>query len=149
MKNAGDEAIFAPTPPLETLRTVLSLATTQLPGQGPICTDPESEDRVQISLVDISRAYSNARIDQSIPEDQTFVDLPQNIRKQARGYVGGYCATCTALVTLPKDGRTSIRQRYSSWGSPRDWRAHVYYSTPKGSYIAQSMEIISRLQVPK
>ena len=47
MKNAGDEAIFAPTPPLEALRTVLSLAVTQLPGQEPRCRDPSSEDRVQ------------------------------------------------------------------------------------------------------
>ena len=42
MKKAGDEAVFAPTPPLETLRTVLSLATTTLPGQAPRCTDPDS-----------------------------------------------------------------------------------------------------------
>ena len=31
MRGAGEEAIFAPTPPLEGLRTVLSLAATQLP----------------------------------------------------------------------------------------------------------------------
>ena len=88
MKNAGDEAIFAPTPPLETLRTVLSLATTRLPGQEPPCTDPESEQRIQISLVDISRAYFNAKIDQSKPEDQSFVDLPPEHPEAGKGLCG-------------------------------------------------------------
>ena len=88
MKNAGDEAIFAPTPPLETLRTVLSLTTTTLPGQGPRCTDPESEDRIQLSLVDIRRAYFNAKIDQSKPADQTFVDLPPEHPQAGKGLCG-------------------------------------------------------------
>ena len=67
MKNAGDESIFAPMPPLGTLRTVLSLAATRLPGQSARCRDPDSDERIQISLVDISRADFNARIDQSSP----------------------------------------------------------------------------------
>ena len=88
MKNAGDEAIFAPTPPLETLRTVLSLATTQLPGREAPCTDPKSESRMQISLVDISRAYFNASIDQSKAEEQTFVDLPPEHPQSGKGLCG-------------------------------------------------------------
>ena len=85
IKHNGDEAIFAPTPPLETLRTVLSLAVTQLPGQEPRCQDPVSEDRIQISLVDISRAYFNAKIDQKNP---TFVELPPEHPQAGRGLCG-------------------------------------------------------------
>ena len=85
MRNNGDEAIFAPTPPLETLRTVLSLAMTQLPGQEPICLEPTSEERMQISLVDISRAYFNAKIDQQHP---TFVELPPEHPMAGRGLCG-------------------------------------------------------------
>ena len=85
MRNAGDDAIFAPTPPLETLRTVLSLAVTQLPGQKPLCRDPNSERRVPISLVDISRAYLNAKIDQKYP---TFVALPPEHPEFGNGLCG-------------------------------------------------------------
>ena len=85
IKHNGDEAIFAPTPPLETLRTVLSLAVTQLPGQEPRCQDPMSEDRIQISLVDISRAHFNAKIDQ---RNLTFVELPLEHPQAGRGLCG-------------------------------------------------------------
>ena len=85
MKNHGDEAIFAPTPPLEALRTVLSLAVTQLPGQAPRCRDPHSEDRIQVSLVDISRAYFNAKVDQRFP---TFVALPPEHPEYGKGMCG-------------------------------------------------------------
>lgn len=42
MRDAGDDAIFAPTPRLEALRTILSFAATQLPNQKPHCRDPHS-----------------------------------------------------------------------------------------------------------
>ena len=48
----GTESVFAPTPPLEALRTIISMATTKLPGDSWKNWDPESKDRVQISLVD-------------------------------------------------------------------------------------------------
>ena len=67
MRNAGDDAIFAPTPPLESLRTVLSLATTQLPGQKVRCRDPDSDERVQVSLADNRWAYFNTKVDPSSP----------------------------------------------------------------------------------
>ena len=85
MRNSGDEAIFAPTPPLEALRTVLSLAVTQLPWQAPRCRDPNSEDRVQVYLVDISRAYFNAKVDQRFP---TFVALPPEHPQYGKGLCG-------------------------------------------------------------
>ena len=66
------ESFFAPTPPLESLRAVLSLAASEIGGWKPN-RDPKSANRTQISLVDISRAYFNAKVDDDSP---TFVQLP-------------------------------------------------------------------------
>ena len=63
---------FAPTPPLESLRTILSLAASSVGGWKP-CYDPKSEKRMQISCVDIARAYFNAKTD---PDNPQFVRLP-------------------------------------------------------------------------
>ncbi len=65
-------SFFAPTPPLEALRTVISMTASTMPNWRP-CYDPESEERIQISLVDIARAYFNAQKDK---DDETYVDLP-------------------------------------------------------------------------
>ncbi len=65
-------SFFAPTPPLEALRTILSMTASTMPNWKP-CYDPESERRVQISFVDIARAYFNAQKDE---DDETYVDLP-------------------------------------------------------------------------
>ena len=73
IRGPRQDAIFAPTPPLEALRTVLSLAATDLPGRPARCRDPNSSKRTQVSFLDISRAYFNAPTD---PEDPTYVALP-------------------------------------------------------------------------
>ncbi len=65
-------SFFAPTPPLEALRTVISMTASTLPSWKP-CYDPQSERRIQISFVDIARAYFNAVKDE---DDETYVDLP-------------------------------------------------------------------------
>ncbi len=62
---------FAPTPPLEALRTILSLAATTVGDWRP-CYEKTSEKRTQISLIDISRAYFNAKLD---PGVETYVQL--------------------------------------------------------------------------
>ena len=74
IRGPGQDAVFAPTPPLEALRTVLSLAATDLPGRAPRCRDPNLEQRCQVSFVDISRAYFTAPTD---PDDPTYVQLPR------------------------------------------------------------------------
>ena len=66
------QSFFAPTPPLEALRTVLSFAATKIGTWAP-CYDPTSERRMQLGFLDISRAYFNAKIDGESP---TFVQLP-------------------------------------------------------------------------
>ncbi len=67
------QTYFAPAPPLEALRTVVSLAMTRIGDHQPIW-DPSSPDRTQISLIDVNRAYFNAKIDEK--EAPTFVELP-------------------------------------------------------------------------
>ena len=63
---------FAPSPPLEALRTVVSLAATRI-GQWRPDYNPKSERRMQLSFLDISRAYFNAKTDEASP---TYVALP-------------------------------------------------------------------------
>ena len=84
IRTPGQEAIFAPTPPLEALRTVLSCATTQFVGDRRKVWDPQSDERMQVSLVDISRAYFNAHVD---PQQPTYVDFPPEM-----GAPPGTCA---------------------------------------------------------
>ena len=67
------QSYFAPAPPIEALRTVISLAATTVGDHKPDWR-PNSPTRTQISFVDVSRAYFNAKIDPS--ERETFVDLP-------------------------------------------------------------------------
>ena len=81
----GEDPLFAPTPPLEALRTVLSLAVTDLEGVPRHDRRGDSEMRTQISVIDISRAYFNAVKD---PEaDPAYVALP----KEHPGHSQGLC----------------------------------------------------------
>ena len=80
---AGQDAIFVPTPPLECLRTILTLATTSFVGGPEHCRDPLSERRTQVSLIDISRAYFNARTDDAEP---VYVQFPPEAH-----YLDGKC----------------------------------------------------------
>ncbi len=67
------QSFFAPAPPIEALRTVLSLAMTRIGNHQPDW-NPSSPTRTQISFVDVSRAYFNAKIDPDA--EPTFVNLP-------------------------------------------------------------------------
>ncbi len=73
IRRAGENPIFAPTPPLESLRTIISLAATDVKGAKQHVRDPRSEHRTQVSFMDISRAYFCAATD---PNDPTYVELP-------------------------------------------------------------------------
>lgn len=72
----GQEAISAPTPPLEALRTCLSCATTQFPNERKKVWDPTANDRVRVSLIDMSREYFNAHTG---PDRPTYDDLPPEL----------------------------------------------------------------------
>ncbi len=66
-------SFFAPTPPLEALRTILSMATTKIKDWQPIW-DPSSPRRMQLSFIDITRAYFNAKLN---ADENTYVQLPE------------------------------------------------------------------------
>jgi len=72
-RDLSGQSYFAPAPPLEALRTVISLAMTRVGSHQPDW-DPNSATRTQISLVDVKRAYFNAKVDPHEPP--TFVQLP-------------------------------------------------------------------------
>ena len=86
IRQAGEEAIFAPTPPLEALRTIISLASTDIDGRAAHVRDPKSERRTQISAIDISRAYFNASMGEN--DAPTYVMLPPEHPDHARGCCG-------------------------------------------------------------
>ncbi len=73
IRRPGESPIFAPTPPLESIRTVISLAATDLHGEPKHIRDAKSAHRTQVSFIDIKRAYLCARVD---PDDPTYVALP-------------------------------------------------------------------------
>ena len=57
IRKSWEDTIFAPTPPLESLRTVLSMAATNLTGDEPNVRDHQAANRTQVMVLDISRAY--------------------------------------------------------------------------------------------
>jgi len=83
-RKKGEDAFFAPTPPLEALRAVLSLAATPSLWMR---NEPQwtGDNRIQVSFVDISRAYFNARTD---PEHPVYVDLPREDPDWGKGLCG-------------------------------------------------------------
>ncbi len=68
------QSYFAPAPPLEALRLVLSLAVTRIGDHQPDW-GPDSPTRTQVSFVDVARAYFNAKVDREAAP--CFVDLPE------------------------------------------------------------------------
>ena len=83
IRHPGCESVFAPTPPLESLRTVLSLACTRLPGED--WKVWKGDNRMQVLLLDISRAYFNAHTD---PDQPRYVALPDEHQYSGRGLCG-------------------------------------------------------------
>ena len=73
IQKTGQDPIFAPTPPLESLRTRMSLAATDFHGVAKKIRDPKSADRFQVSFIDISKVDFCAATD---PNHPTYVELP-------------------------------------------------------------------------
>ena len=74
-RDHSDTSSFAPAPARESLRTVLSMAVTSMGAHRP-SLDPSSTTRSQLSFVELSRAYFNARTD---PKEPCYVDLPSEL----------------------------------------------------------------------
>ena len=74
IRRKGDDPMFAPIPPLESLRTVLSVAATTIPGYLEHDYSTTGASRTQVSFIDIARAYFCAKTD---PDNPTYVELPE------------------------------------------------------------------------
>ena len=78
IRTAGQDAVVSPAPPLESLRMVVSMASTKFRGTGTgrkdPCLDPQSEDRAHVLLIDISRAYFNAKKNVNEPDLRRLPD---------------------------------------------------------------------------
>ena len=108
IRQAGEEAIFAPTPPHEALRSIISFAATDFPGRAPHVRDPKSERRTQISAIDISRAYFNASTDGAA--EPTYVALPP----EHDGH-GRYCGKLLKHMYGTRAAADGWQQEYSSY----------------------------------
>ena len=74
--------MFAPAPPLESLRAVISKPATDIAGEPRHVRDGNSDQRTQVSVVDISRAYFCAEADL---EDPRYVPLPPEHPQHGKG----------------------------------------------------------------
>ena len=108
IRRHGENPIFAPTPPLESIRAVISLAATDIEGTLTHDRDPRSERRTQIQLIDISRAYFCAATD---PKNPTYVDLPAELaRLEANADCS--CSTCMERERQQMAGAASMLAHY-------------------------------------
>ena len=73
---AWEDSIFAPTPPLESLRMVVSDATTDFSDEPKKVHVPRSPHRTQVLAIDISRAYFNAV---TLEGELTFGEFPPEV----------------------------------------------------------------------
>jgi hypothetical protein len=149
IRRFGEEPIFAPTPPLESLRTILSFAATDLPGRPAHVRDPLSERRTQVSFIDIKRAYLCAKAD---PEDPTYVEVP---KEHPWHKDGGSCALLLKHMYGTRkagDGwrveiSTTLTQR--SLGSRTAMQAHASSDIQEDLSNAPFTETICRHKVQR
>ena len=64
---------------------MLSRAATDIEGHAVHVRDPKSDDRTQVSVIDISRPYFNARVSEDNP---VYVELPAGDPGRDRGMCG-------------------------------------------------------------
>ena len=106
IKTKGTESIFAGIPPLQAIRSVVSMAATACGSWKPVW-DPMPKRRTQMLLIDITRAYFNAK---TAPDKPTYVDLPREHPQYCKE-VGLLSTTCTARWVPPMVGKKNIAAR--------------------------------------
>ena len=80
----GEDSIFAFTPPLESLRVILGLTPPQeFWPEGIWNAEAQCHKRFQISLIDISRVYFNAR---TKDQDPMYVEVPKEDVENGKGF---------------------------------------------------------------
>lgn len=109
IRQPGEEAIFAPTPPLEPLRTIISIAATEIEGRKTHVRDPLSDRRTQISAIEFSRAYFNASVGDA--SDPTYVPFPP----EHPNFSDGNCAMLLKHMYGTRAAADGWQQEYSSF----------------------------------
>ena len=107
IQQAGKDTIFAPTPPLESLRTILNMAATDLVGDVKHARRADSEDRTQIMVLDISRAYFDAKKDEGV--DPTYVSCRLKTSTEPTVCMGSCGSTFTGRRQRRIGGTMNIR----------------------------------------
>ena len=122
IRRPGKQAIFAPTPPLGALRTVLSAAATdRKDAKKKHIRNPEPEHRTQISPIDVPRAYFNAKRDPDA--DPVCVGL------RHATWSDYFSCICTVRERQPMVGIAIARDCWGSLGSQREMQALAYSNT--------------------
>ena len=105
VRRKGVEAIFAATPPLESLRCLLMLLSQSDPGA--------DDDPLCLGLADVSRAHFYARATRDV-----YIQLPkEDARSGERDVCGKLLRTpCTALSMPPRSGESTIRKFWLAMG---------------------------------
>ena len=135
------ETYFAPAPPPEALRTVLSLAVTSCGDHAP-CPDPSSPERTQVSRLDEKRDYFNAEVD----SDATPICVLLPIEDPDHGAICGQLLRHMYGTRMAADGwHEEYSFSLSAQAFGRAWRARMYYTTVRGVSIARCTATTSPL----
>ena len=135
--DSSGASYFAPAPPLEALRTIISLAMTRC-GSHQRIWDPDSPQRQQIRM--FGELTSTRRsIEKPRPASSIFFPKTQ---------IGAKCAEssydiCTALVPRRTGGRRSTAHCWYAWASRKAKAARMCFGTTHGRYRAPSTGTIS------
>ena len=99
---------------------MVSFAASEV-GDWKPCYDPNSKRRMQISFVDISRAYFNAKVDKDV---ETYVQLPEEDEDHT---------THCALL---------LRHMYGTRAAADGWQEEC------SSFLVENMEFVQGLSSP-
>ena len=138
---SGEEAIFAPTTPLEASRTVLTAAATNWKDARTHVRSPTLEWRTQISFIEVSRAYSNAKRDPDV--DPVYVDLPMETLTRRKAWSASSWCNSTAFARLLMDGTVDTPASWEKWASCVAARVRAFSDTRADASYAASMEMTS------
>ena len=118
------------------------MAATDLPGDAKHVRRADSEDRTQIMVLDISRAYFNAKKDEGV--DPTYVELPAEDPDRAEGMCGLLRVHRYEQGQRRTGGTTSIRVPWKRWGSCEETHRLVCSGMPTADLWPVSTEMISQ-----
>jgi len=113
------------------------MAATDLRGRALHVRSGDSELRTQVSVIDIKRAYFNARPDD---ENPTYVELPPEDPDKERGGCGRLQVHMYGLELQVRAGTPSARTTsWMRWASPKGEHLRACSITQAAAWTPQSM----------